>query len=150
MALTMISGNATNVNFGSDFTYAATSNHGPVPIKNQIVSLRVDQKPIHFRTRSLPSISDGDTIAAAGTMKNGTLEAVALRNLTSGAFYHPPTTMVMVGSIALIVLGIPLIAFLGFGLFFIGVGAWMLTKVFNIRNAVTMLQSAGGGAVNPA
>lgn len=150
MALTMISGNASNVNFGSDFTYAATSNYGPVPIKNQIVSMRVDSKPVHFRTRSLPSISDGDQVAAAGTMKNGTLEAVALRNLTSGASYHPPTTMVMVGSVALIVLGIPLIAFLGFGLFFIGMGAWMLMRVFSIRNAVSMLESAGGGVVNPA
>lgn len=150
MSLTMISGNASNVNFGSDFTYAATSNYGPVPIKNQIVSMRVDSKPVHFRTRSLPSISDGDQVAAAGTMKNGTLEAVALRNLTSGASYHPPTTMVMVGSIALIVLGIPLIAFLGFGLFFIGVGVWMLMKAFSIRNAVSMLQSAGGGVVHPA
>lgn len=150
MALTMISGNASNVNFGSDFTYAATSNYGPVPIKNQIVSMRVDSKPVHFRTRSLPSISDGDQVAAAGTMKNGTLEAVALRNLTSGASYHPPTTMVMVGSVALIVLGIPLIAFLGFGLFFIGMGAWMLMRVFSIRNAVSMLQSPGGGTVHPA
>lgn len=150
MALTMISGNASNVNFGSDFTYAATSNYGPVPIKNQIVSMRVDSKPVHFRTRSLPSISDGDQVAAAGTMKNGTLEAVALRNITSGASYHPPTTMVMVGSIALIVLGIPLIAFLGFGLFFIGMGAWMLMRVFSIRNAVSMLQSTGGGTVHPA
>jgi len=150
MALTMISGNATNVNFGSDFTYAATSNHGPVPIKNQIVTLRVDQKPVHFRTRSLPSISDGDRIAAAGTMKNGTLEAVALRNLTSGASYHPPTTMVIAGSILVIVCGIPLIAFLGFGLFFIGVGVWLLMKALNIRSAVSLLQTAGGGAVNPA
>jgi hypothetical protein len=118
-----------------------------VPIKNQIVSMRVDNKPVHFRTRSLPSISDGDSVAAAGTMKNGTLEAVALRNITSGAAYHPPTNMVMVGAAALIILGIPLIAFLGFGLFFIGVGVWVLMKALNIKKAVAMLQGQQGGAI---
>lgn len=147
MSLTVISGQASNVNFGSDFTYAATANYGPVPIKNQIVSMRVDNKPVHFRTRSLPSISDGDSVAAAGTMKNGTLEAVALRNITSGAAYHHPTNMVMVGAAALIILGIPLIAFLGFGLFFIGVGVWVLMKALNIKKAVAMLQGQQGGAI---
>jgi hypothetical protein len=148
MSLTVISGSASNVNFGSDYTYAATANYGPVPIKNQIISMRVDSKPVHFRTRSLPSISEGDRVAAAGTMKNGTLEAVAIRNLTSGAAYHPPTTMVMVGSVALIILGIPLIAFLGFGLFFIGIGVWVLIKALNIKKAVGMLQGQQVGAMS--
>jgi hypothetical protein len=146
MSLIVLSGVASNVTLGSDYSYMATAQHGPVAIKNQIVSMRLDNKPVLFRTRTLPSISDGDQVSAAGNMKNGTLEAVALRNLTTGSAYHPPTNMVMVGAGALIILGIPLIAFLGFGLFFVGGGVWVLMKALNIRKAVAQLQ-LGGGAV---
>ena len=145
--LTVLSGRATNVTLGSDYSYMATAQHGPVAIKNQLVSMRLDSKPVLFRTRTLPSISDGDQVAAAGNMKNGTLEAVALRNLTTGSSYHPPTTIVMVGAGALILLGIPLIAFIGFGFLFIGIGVWMLMKIFDIRKAVAQLQEQGGAAV---
>lgn len=146
MSLTVVTGRATNVTLGSDYSYAATAQHGPVAIKNQIVSMRLDNKPVLFRSRTLPSISDGDQVSAAGSEKNGTLEAIAVRNLTTGSIYHPPTTMVMVGAGLLILLGIPLIAFIGFGFLFIGFGVWVLMKAFKIRNAVTLLsgQSASG------
>ena len=136
MAVSVISGTATHVSLGSDFTYAASAQYGPVPIKNQLVSLRIDNKPVLFRTRTLPSISDGDFVAMAGTVKNGTLEAVAMRNLTTGAAYHAPTVMVIILSAVLIILGIPLIAFLGFGLLFVGCGIFVLMKAFRVRKAV--------------
>ncbi len=144
MSIIVLSGVASNVTLGSDYSYMATAQHGPVAIKNQIVSMRLDNKPVLFRTRTLPSIGDGDQVAAAGTMKNGTLEAVALRNLTSGASYHPGTTAVMIGAGLLIVLGIPLIAFIGFGLIFIGVGVWAMMKAINVRKAVAQLSQASG------
>lgn len=140
MALTVLSGHATNVSLGSDYSYAATSQHGPVAIKNQLVSMRLDSKPVLFRTRTLPSISDGDQVAAAGTIKNGTLEALAVRNITTGASYYPGTMSVIVLSALLILLGLPLIAFLGFGLLFIGLGVWFLMRAFRVRNAVTLIE----------
>ena len=139
MALTLVTGRASAVNLGSDYSYAATARHGPVAIKNQLVSMRLDSRPVLFRTRTLPSISEGDQIAAAGAEKNGTLEALALRNLTTGASYHPPTTMFMAGSALLIVLGIPLIPVLGIGLLFVGLGIWFLMRAFRVRSAVAML-----------
>ena len=147
MSVIVLSGVASNVTLGSDYSYMATAQHGPVAIKNQIVSMRLDSKPVLFRTRTLPSISDGDNVAAAGTMKNGTLEAVALRNLTTGSAYHPATTMVIVGAGILILLGIPLIAFIGFGFLFIGAGAWVMMKALNVRKAVAQLSQQPGGAV---
>lgn len=144
MSLTVVSGRAANVTQGSDFTYAATSQHGPVAIKNQLVSMRLDNKPVMFRTRTLPNISEGDEIAAAGTEKNGTLEALAVRNLTTGSFYYPGTMSVMILSGLLILLGLPLIAFLGFGLLFIGIGAFMIMKALRIRQAVSLLQAHRG------
>lgn len=139
MGLIVLTGAATNVTLGSDYSYAATANHGPVAIKNQLVSMRLNNRPVLFRTRTLPSISDGDQIAAAGNDKGGTLEAVALRNVTTGVIYHPPTTVVIILAAALVVLGIPLIAFLGFGLLFIGVGAWAIHRALQVRKAVRML-----------
>ena len=153
MVVRVLSGTATHVSLGSDFTYAASAQYGPVPIKNQLVSLRIDNKPVLFRTRTLPSISDGDFVAMAGTVKNGTLEAVAMRNLTTGAAYHAPTTMVIVLAAILIVCGVPLIAFLGFGLFFIGGGVFVLMRAFKIRKAVGLLsevRAGGAGRAAPA
>src|SRR5206468_2233720 len=94
-----------------------------------------------FRTRTLPSISDGDTVAMAGVMKQGTLEASAMRNLTTGADHHLPTTMLIVMAAVVGVLGVPLIAILGIGLFFIGCSVWIILKALRIRKSAAALQS---------
>ena len=134
MALRIISGRASNLRQGSDYQYAANAQYGPVPIKNQLISMRLDNSPVFFRTRTLPSIGEGDHVAAIGSEKNGTLEALALRNVTTGAIYYPSDLMMtFVLSAALIVLGIPLIAFLGFGLLFVGVGVWVLRRALTVR-----------------
>jgi hypothetical protein len=139
MPLTIVSGRSSNVTLGSDFTYAATANQGAVPIKNQLVSLRLDNKPVFFRTRTLPSIGDGDFVAAAGSMSNGTLQALALRNMTTGAAYHPPTVMPMVLAVLLVLIGVPLIAFLGLGLLFIGFGGFVFYRCLRVRKAASLL-----------
>ncbi|MBX3357592.1 MAG: hypothetical protein KF745_04105 [Phycisphaeraceae bacterium] len=140
MALTLRSGLASNVQLGSDYSYAATSNHGPVAIKNQLVSLRIESRPVLFRTRTLPSISEGDVVAVVGHEKNGTLEALVLKNVTTEAFYAPPTVMPMVLSVLLILIGIPLIALLGLGLLFVGFGGYVLYRVICVRRAISMLR----------
>ena len=139
MAVTVISGSASNVVFGSDVSYAATAN-GPVAMQNQLISLRIDNKPVSFRTRQgVPSISEGDKVAAAGSMKNGTLEATALRNLSTGASYQPATLWVMVLAGLLILLGVPMISFLGIGLIFIGFGVFFILKAWSVRQAIQAL-----------
>lgn len=150
MALTVLSGMATKVTLGSDFSYAATANHGPVAIKNQLVSMRIDGKPVMFRTRTLPSISDGDVVAASGPDKGGELEALALRNMTTGVIYAPATVMPIILSILLIVLGVPLIAFIGFGLIFIGFGVFVLLRVLRVRKATAMLQALPAAVAAPS
>lgn len=146
MAVTMITGQATSIALGSDYSYAATANHGPVAIKNQLVSMRLNNKPVLFRTRTLPSISEGDYVAAAGKQKAGTLEAMAVRNLTTGALYAPPTIVAMIMCIVLILIGIPLIPMLGIGLVFSGLGVWILLRAIAVRRAVAMLKAAPAAA----
>ncbi len=139
MGATVITGTATDIVLGSDITYAATNN-GPVAMQNQLVTLRIDGKPVSFRTRqSVPSISEGDKVGGAGKLKNGTLEAVALRNFTTGASYHPATLWVMVMAAILVVIGFPLIPILFIGLFFIGFGVWFFWKAWNVRQAIQAL-----------
>lgn len=138
--LTVLSGEATKVAMGSDITYAASAQYGPIAQHNHAVTLRIDGKPVYFRTRTMPSISEGDVVGVAGSEKNGTLQALALRNLSTGAVYCPPTVVPMVLAVALIVLGIPLIAFLGFGLVFCGMGAWVLMRCLRVRKAGALLR----------
>lgn len=140
MNLEVVSGTVSDVSRGSDNSYAAGQPfQGPVAIKNQLLSMRLDKKPVLFRTRTLPSISDGDRVAAAGVEKNGTLEALAVRNLTTNSVYCAPTTMTLILSAVLIIVGIPLIAFLGLGLVFIGLGAWVIWKALRVRKAAALL-----------
>lgn len=79
-------------------------------------------------------------MAVAGSEKNGTFEAVAMRNLTTGALYAPPTMAALVLAAVLILFGIPLIAFLGMGLLFVGYGGVVIYKALQVRTAVSMLQ----------
>jgi hypothetical protein len=143
MPLTVLSGVASHVSMGSEIGYVPTAQYGPMPVKNQLVSLRIDNRPVLFRTRQLPSISDGDRVAFAGSVKGGTLEALAMRNLTTGASYHLPTTPLMIIAVISIVFGIPLILVIGIGLFFIGIGVWMFLKARNIGRAQAMVDAEG-------
>ena len=142
MPLTILTGTAQKVSQGSETTYAASAQYGPIAQHNTVIMLRIDGRVVHFRTRTMPSISDGDVVAVAGTEKGGTLYALALRNLTTGAIYCLGTTLPIIGAAIVIVIGIPLIAFLGFGLFFCGVGGWVLWRCLKIRKAGQLVLQA--------
>jgi hypothetical protein len=146
MPLSLISGTSTKVAQGSETTYAASGQYGPIAQHNTVITMRIDGRVVHFRTRTMPSISEGDVVAAAGKESGGTLYALALRNLTTGAIYCPATTLPMVGSIIVIVVGIPLIALLGLGLFFVGMGGWLLWRCLQIRKSCTMVMQAAAPA----
>ncbi len=145
--LTACSGRATNINFGSDIAYEGGGQYGAIATKIQVLSMRVDGKPVLFKSKTLPSVSEGDQVAAAGADKNGTLEALALRNLTSGGFYYPPAgPMAIAIGVVAIVVGIPLIAACGIGLVSIGGGAFLIYRIYRHRAAIALveLQSAAG------
>lgn len=142
MGLVTLRGNVEAVERGADLSYAVSGSHGPIPIQNQLVSFRIDGKPMFYRTRTLASFTEGDAASAVGTMKNGTLEALALRNHTTGATYHAPYVMPAILAAVLIVIGIPLIAVLGIGLLFVGFGGFVLWKVWNLRQAVQLLPAS--------
>lgn len=143
MPLTVLSGTASTVSMGSEIAVSRNP-QAPGPIAEQFhaLTLRIDGKPVFFRSRAMPSVSEGDRIAVAGPMKGGTLNGYALGNVTTGAMYCPPTTipMVLCGIVALV--GIPLILVLGIGLFFVAVGGWAVWKFSQIRKAGEMVRAA--------
>src|SRR5690606_32287430 len=71
---------ASGVEKGMDTT---PTRNGAV-ITNQLSGFRVDNKAVVYRGRDFPSIHEGDEVVAAGEMKNGTLQAMAVRNATTG------------------------------------------------------------------
>jgi hypothetical protein len=139
MALITLRGKVESVERGLDFSYAASASHGAIPIQNQLISFRIDGKPMFYRTRTLASFTDGDSVSAAGTMKNGTLQALTLRNHTTGATYHAPYVFPAILAAVLVLLGLPMIGFIGIGLSFIGFGGYVLWKVWNPYQAVSLL-----------
>jgi hypothetical protein len=89
MPLQIVSGVATHLASGTSLSYAATSN-GPVAMQDQVFSFRINGRPISYRTRSFPSLSEGDVVGAAGKEKGGVLNAFGIRNFTTGVIYSPP------------------------------------------------------------
>lgn len=133
---TVVRGRATDIEKGSDFSYAATSD-GPMPIKDQIAAFRIDNKPVVFRTRSFPSIKEGDEVVAAGAMKNGTLQAVALRNASTGATYGPPLAMPIILASLLALVGVMSISLpLGLGYIILAIAAFVFFRIYGISQAV--------------
>lgn len=129
---TVVRGKASGVEKGVDTT---PLQNGAV-IVNQLSGFRVDNRVVVYRGRDFPSLREGDEVVAAGDLNNGTLQAVALRNVTTGATYGPPlmAPMILVGVMALIglmAIGLPL----GLGYIILGVAAFVGFKVYKVSQA---------------
>ncbi len=137
-----IAGKVSDVRLGSDYTYVPNYHNDPAALKNQLVSMRIDNRPVLFRTRTLPSISNGDHAVAAGPDNNGTLEALAMKNVSTGATYCDlPWWAVPVGWFA-VVMGI-LFAPILIGLFFLYIGVKALRQAGRVKKALALLHSNG-------
>ena len=136
---TVVRGLATDIEKGSDFTYASTAN-GPMAIKDQIAAFRIDNKPVVFRTRTFPSIKEGDEVVAAGTMKNGTLHAVAMRNASTGAHYSPPLAMAIVLASTLALIGLMSLG-IGLGYIVLPIAAFVFYRIYTVSQAAAAVKA---------
>ncbi len=135
---TVVRGVASGVEKGIDTT---PLRNGAVVV-NQLAGLRVDNKPVVYRGRDFPSIRDGDEIVAAGDMTNGTLQAIALRNVSTGATYGPPlmAPMILTGVLALIglmAIGLPL----GLGYIILAIAAFVGFRIYKVSAAKTAVKT---------
>ena len=143
MSLQVLTGVVSHTNQGSSFGHTVSPIGDQVLThKLQLFSFRIDGKPVIYRTAAFLSISDGDRVAVAGTMKNGMLEVAAFRNLSTGASYAPPTGGLTYVGWFMIVIGIPAIILMGLGFALIGFGIWMLSRVGNVKKAYKLVNAA--------
>jgi len=149
MPLQSLSGTATNVTLGSHLGYAPSGQYGPIGVKLQLVTFRLNGKPVRIKVHESASISEADRLIAAGTEKQGTLEALAIKNVTTGAIHHNPYQLPLYGGIAALVLSIPMI-FILIGLLTAPIAAWVVWRSLQIKNAVTMVASAPVGQIAAA
>jgi len=141
MTLQSLSGTATHVTLGSHVGYAPTAQYGPVAVKLQLVTFRLNGKPVRIKIHESASITEGDQLMAAGDEKQGTLEALAVKNLTTGAIHHNPYKLPLYGGIAALVVSIPLI-FALVGLLLAPIAGWVAWRGLRIKNAVDMVSAA--------
>ena len=141
MTLQTLSGTATHVTLGSHVGYAPTAQYGPVAVKLQLVTFRLNGKPVRIKIHESASITEGDQLMAAGDEKQGTLEALAVKNLTTGAIHHNPYKLPLYGGIAALVVSIPLI-FALVGLLLAPIAGWVAWRGLRIKNAVDMVSAA--------
>lgn len=136
----VVKGQASDLGRGSDTTIV-NQGHGAGHIVNQIAVFRVDGKSVAFKSRSLISIKDGDVVAAAGALKNGTLEALAVRNITTGAVYAhnlimPAVLTGLLGLISLMTVGI-FVGYLG-----LAATAFVGWRIWQAHQASTAVKAA--------
>jgi len=107
--ITVLKGKASRVVTGQRVTQGVSDQGVPVtPVYvTNTVGMFVDNKPVNFWTRATVHIQDGDEIAAAGFLKNGVLDAKALRNDSTGMLYYyltPTQAKVQVGAAVVLAL----------------------------------------------
>ena len=141
MPLQTLSGTATNVNLGSQLAYAPTAQYGPVGVQQHLANFRINNRPVRFKVTDSASISEGDQVVVAGNPKQGTLEALALRNLTTGAIHHNPYKFPLYGGGAALICSLPLI-FVLVGLLMAPIAAWVVWRALQIKNAVALVSTS--------
>ena len=143
MPLQTLVGTASHVAHGVSISGSDNST-----TSTQVLSLRIDGRPVEYRSSALPSVADGDAVAAAGKERAGSLTAYALRNLTTGATYAGGAGARIAIGIVLIVIGVPL-TLVVIGLAFIGLGIWLVVSGTRINTAAALLRDVRPGQPPP-
>ncbi len=146
MAIKALSGEITNLTESTQTS--GTTGHNSIAQgrirSKQIYSFRVENHPVTFESKSSVSISDGDSVTCAGPEKNGVLNAMKIKNETTGVTYGDPVILSFVLMTALLIACIGLIstgigAILGVPLFFVTL--WGFYKAYQLLKSDKALLS---------
>ncbi len=113
MAISVVSGVVSHFQQAMEIGGATNVGAGMVG-SVQVLNFRIGGQPVTFKFKE-SGISNGDVVTAAGYMKKGTLRVLSVRNETTGAIQSTPSILYWIGSICLLVLGLPL-SILGVGI----------------------------------
>jgi len=105
------------------------------------LAFRVDDRSVQIKLPNMPDVQDGETVTLAGRVKNGTFQALALRNDRTRAIYATPAMPGYIMGGLMTAVGFPLL-FILVGVFFIGFGGYTLWQAHNYAQAAKLLQGA--------
>ncbi|PJG47261.1 hypothetical protein CAF53_02660 [Sphingobium sp. LB126] len=105
------------------------------------LAFRVDDRSVQIKLPNMPDVQDGETVTLAGRVKNGTFQALALRNDRTRAIYATPAMPGYIMGGLMTAVGFPLL-FILVGVFFIGFGGFTLWQAHNYAQAAKLLQGA--------
>lgn len=105
------------------------------------LAFRVDDRSVQIKLPAMPDVQDGETVTLTGRVKNGTFQALALRNDRTRAIYATPAMPGYIMGGLMTAVGFPLL-FVFVGVFFIGFGGYTLWQAHNYAQAAKLLQGA--------
>ncbi len=138
MTLSIISGSVSHVSSSTTVSGQMYADRGTVRTTHKL-HFRVNGRSAVFS--GTPNVADGDVVTLAGIDKGGEFKALALRNESTGVAYPGPTTLVYVGGILFLLLGIPFSVIL-IGIPFAGFGAYLLYAGYRNQQANQLLQAS--------
>ena len=146
MAMTSLQGPVTHYQQSTETSGYVNQGQGQIRTA-QVLTFRVNNRPVTFKSPSGTSISNGDSVTAIGGEKAGTFHAICMRNETTGAIFAATSTLFFVLGGLLLLLGIPL-SFIILGIPFVIIGAICIYMGWRNMNANKMLEAtrAIGGA----
>ena len=138
MSLTTLSGVVTGIRHSTETVGHVGKNGGHIHT-GQVLAFRVDDHPAQLKLKDMPDIREGERVTLAGRQKNGTFQALALRNDQTRAVYATPAAAGYVMGGLMVALGVPLL-FVLVGVLFIGFGGYTLYQAHNYSKAAGMLR----------
>lgn len=135
MALSIISGSVSHVSSSTTVTGQMYADRGSVRTTHKLF-LRVNGKAAVFS--GTPHVADGDVVTLSGIDKGGEFKAFALRNESTGVVYPGQTTLVYVGGVLFLMLGLPF-SIVIFGIPFAVFGGWLLYAGYRNQQANSLL-----------
>lgn len=141
MALTKISGLVSNF---QQETVITSSQHGRTGAgiihSDKVINFRVDNKPVALKLKENVDLTNGEQVTVVGKHKKGAFKGLALRNESTGVIYATKTWPALLGGIAFILLGIPLVSvIIGLVIVPLGVlflyGAWLNVRSIALLKA---------------
>ena len=96
----------------------------------QLLTFRVNNRPVSWRSQGGFSIGNGDQVSIMGREKAGTFEVYCIRNGTTGAIFKVPTVTGFALGMFPLLIGLPLISagepFVYFGIPVAALGAFFM------------------------
>jgi len=140
----LVDGIVSDIQRGSETQGGGSTIRGTGTIQvstNQIMTMRIGNKPAELKSKSMFIVKDGERVIAAGTDKQGVLKIGAACNVSAGTYYRPPVMLGWVIVVCSILLGVPF-SFIIIGLPILAFGGYMIYVVLGWKKSIEMVDEA--------